>query len=87
MLALMRLCSHLRKIVADTMGLLLTQDTFSGADNKADEAGNKAKGERRLSHRQWGVRMQYPWLVVHAQATALLSLLADGLLPPLRRRR
>ena len=30
------------------------QDTFSGADNKADEAGNKAKGERRPADELWG---------------------------------
>jgi hypothetical protein len=30
-----------------TVCLCSHQDTFSGADNKADEAGNKAKGERR----------------------------------------
>lgn len=50
-------CIHLRIDAADSVLVLLTQDTFSGADNKADEAGNKAKGERRLKCLIRGVLM------------------------------
>ena len=67
-----------------TVCLCSYQDTFSGADNKADEAGNKAKGERRPMTNCGGGRVQMSMLKVHAWTGALLRLLSAELLAPLQ---